>query len=221
MIKVNESFFNAHLGLEMEMLLVFMNTIDQYWCCDMFSGQADFKDTMSKHMFTGIRSNILLCNPDLYLHDEASHDPLWHSRKMLEHFQKNLSNIAVPMGCSALDEAGFGTKARTKASSYCPLKPDKYAVRFYAVVGNTYSYLSSLFDNWSGNTTSISPPEACCRLHREMRTPFNRVFDSQNDVEKDSPSALWVLMMAHQTKSAKKPLGKRYFSLIISIQDIF
>ena len=167
---------------------------------------------MPRDQFTNIRANITLCNPGLYEHDEASNDPLWHSRKYLEHFQRNSCKVAVPLGSSALDEAGFGTKARSKAISYCPLKPDKYAVRFCAVVGHANAYLSCFFDNCSGNTTAISPPEAYCRLHRELRTPYNKVFHNQKDVEKDSPSALWVLMMAHQTKVSKATSGKRLFS---------
>ena len=208
---VNENMFYAYVGLEMAMSLVNMNTIDSYWRDDMFMGQKDFKETMSRPKFTAIRSNLTLCNPTLYDHEEASKDPLWHSRKLLEHFQRNISKIAVPLCASALDEAGFGSKARTKALSYCPLKPDKYAIRFYAVVGHANSYLSSLFDNRSGNTTSLSPPEAYCRLHRDLRTPFNKIFDNQDDVSKDSPSALWVLMCAHQTKLAPDPSGKRLF----------
>ena len=208
---VNESKFNAYLGLELAMSLIPFNAITNYWSENLFSGHIDFKETLPRDQFTTIRANITLCNPSLYEHDVASHDPLWHSRKMLEHFQKNISKIAVPMGCSALDEAGFGTKARTRAKSYCPLKPDKYAVRFYAVVGHSNAYLSSIFDNRSGNTTPISPPEAYCRLHRELRTPFNKVFDNQTDVDKDSPSALWCLMMAHQTKAFKSTCGKRIF----------
>ena len=63
---VNVAKFNAYIGLEMVMSLVFMNTIDQFWCCEMFSGQADFKSTMLRPIFTGIRSNISLCNPDIF-----------------------------------------------------------------------------------------------------------------------------------------------------------
>ena len=44
--------------------------------------------------------------------------------------------IAVPEGTVAFDEASVATKARTKAKSYNPIKPDKFAIRFYAVVSN-------------------------------------------------------------------------------------
>ena len=208
---VSENQFKAYLGLELAMSLIPFNAITNYWSEYLFSGHKVFKETMPRYKFQTIRANITLYNPSLYEHDEASHDPLWHSRKMLEHFQKNISKIAVPLGCSVLDEAGFGTKALTRASSYCPLKPDKYAVRFYAVVGHLNAYLSSIFDNHSGNTTPLSPLEAYCWLHRELRTPFNKVFDNQTDVEKNSPSALWYLMMAHQTKALKSTCGKRIF----------
>ena len=43
---------------------------------------------MSRDDFMTIRANISLRDPESYNHDEASADPLWHSRKLLEHFQK-------------------------------------------------------------------------------------------------------------------------------------
>ena len=52
--------------------------------------------------------------------------------------------IAVPIGTAALDETVFRSKARTLAKSYLPSKPDKYAARFHAVVGNDRPYLSSI-----------------------------------------------------------------------------
>jgi hypothetical protein len=38
------------------------------------------------------------------------------------------------VGVSALDENSCATKARTRAKTYLPSKPDKYAICFYAVV---------------------------------------------------------------------------------------
>ena len=101
----------------------------------MICGKVDFKDTMGRDIFKNIRSNIVLYPPSSYDHHEASSDHIWHSRKLLEHFQKNIVKVAVPLGSSALVEAGFLTKARTNSWSYIHTKPNKYAVRMYAVVG--------------------------------------------------------------------------------------
>ena len=209
--EISERKFRAYMGLEMATSLVKMNDLKSYWKKEMFAGHRDFKETMSRDDFLFIRSNIVLRDPDDYSHEEASSDPLWHSRKILNHFQKNVSQIAVPMGTSALDEAGVRTKARTKASSYIANKPDKYAIRFYAVVGSQNAYLFNIFDNRSGNTSGVSPPEAFCRLHREMRTPYNNIVCNSPSIDKDSPTALWILMMAYQTKLAPQPNGKRIF----------
>ena len=92
---------------------------------------------------------------------------------MLEHFQKNISSVAVPLGTSALDEASVWTKAKTKARSYLPSKPDRYAIRFYMTVGSRCAYVSNIFNNQSGNTTGETAARALCRVHREMCTPFN------------------------------------------------
>lgn len=208
---INENKFKAYIGLELATSLVSVNDLKDYWCKEMFSGQVDFKTTMGRDEFLEIRRNIVLCHPNSYDHVVASNDPIWHSRKMLEHIQKNCATIAVPLGSSALDEAGFRTKARTNASSYIPNKPDKYAVRMYAVVGTKHAYCSAMVNNGSGNTTSISQVEDYCRIHRELRTPCNKTFDDKSEIDKDSPSALWVLMMAHQTKTLPDPSGKRIF----------
>jgi Transposase IS4 len=135
--EVNEMKFRAYLGLEMAMSILQINDISYYWRKVMFTGHEDFKKTMSRDNFQ---------HPSSYSHAEASADPLWHSQKLLEHFQKNICQIAVPIGTSALDEVCVRTKARTTASLYLPSKPDKYAIRLYAVVGSTNTYVSSRVD---------------------------------------------------------------------------
>ena len=62
----------------------------------------------------------------------------------MEQFWKTSSKIAVPTEAMALDEAGRGTKARCVAVTFNKSKPDKYALRFYAVVGYMYQYYPSL-----------------------------------------------------------------------------
>ena len=88
----------------------------------------------------------------------------------------------------------------------------------YAVVGTKNAYCSSIVNNGSGNTTGITPGENYCHVYRELRTPFNNIFDDEPDVDKNSPSTLWVLMMARQTKTWPDPSGKRIFPQIISIR---
>lgn len=207
----NESKFRAYVGLEMAMSILQLNDISSYWRSGMFSGHDDFKHTMSRDDFQNIRANIMLRESGSYNHTEVSTDPLWHSRKLLDHFQKNIACVAVPTGTIALDEASVRTKCRSKARSYLPSKPDKYAIRFYAVVGTKYTYLSSIIDNRSGNTTGETGPEAFTRLFRDLRTPYNNVIVNSNMIDKDSPTALWILQMAQQTKQFPDPSGKRLF----------
>ncbi|ETP30017.1 hypothetical protein F442_20917 [Phytophthora nicotianae P10297] len=66
---------------------------------------------------------------------DTSRDPLWHSRILLRHIQRKFADVAIPYGVSSLDENSIRTKARTAAKSFIPTKPDKNAIRFYAVVG--------------------------------------------------------------------------------------
>ena len=109
---VNESKFDAYLGLEMAMSIVSFNDTAEYWRSSMFTGHSDFINAMSRDDFCHIRSCVVLKNPEAYDHDEASADPLHHSRRLIEHFMKNAAKIAVPIGTSALDENTARTKAR-------------------------------------------------------------------------------------------------------------
>ncbi|OWZ07486.1 hypothetical protein PHMEG_00020115 [Phytophthora megakarya] len=93
----------------------------------------------------------------------ARQDPLRHSRHLLEHFQTRFANTAVPFGVSSLDEIGVRTKERSLARTFMPLKPDRFAVRFDAVVGWHSLYIHSLWDNGSGNTLPTGEVEQRAR----------------------------------------------------------
>ena len=208
---VSEAKFRAFLGLEMAMPILQMNNAPHCWRKEMLAGHHDFKQTMSRNDFQQIRTNLALRDPSSYSHEEASSDPLRHSRKLLEHFQKNECQVAAPLGASALDEASVRAKARATASSFIASKPGKFAVRFCAVASSKRACISSMLDSRSGNSSGESAPQACCRIRRELRTPHNKALGDSNLVEKDSPTALWILQMAHLTKLLPDPSGKRAF----------
>ncbi len=210
--KISLSPLMAYVGLEVAMSIVPLNCIKDYWNSSMFLQQQDFGKVMSREAFENIRSNILLHDLDLFNHEQVSHDPLYHSRNLLNHFLQSAAKAAVPIGTSALDENSARTKARTRADSYNADKPDKFAIRFYSVVSSSFTYCHSMVDNRRGNTTPENPAQAYCRLFPEMRTPYNNVLcASDSAVKGKSASALWVLQMAHHTKQCQDPSGKRVF----------
>ncbi|KAJ8576893.1 hypothetical protein ON010_g2316 [Phytophthora cinnamomi] len=129
-------------------------------------------------------------------------DPLRHSRLLLEHFQRKFASIAVPIGVSILDEIGVCTKARTMAKSFMPLKPDKFAIRFYAIVGWRSLYVHSLWDNGTGNTMPTTALQRYTQIFPSLREPSRSTLE-RNDVqiEPESATALWLAMIAHQAKS--------------------
>jgi hypothetical protein len=137
--------FFAYIGLEFAMSIIRYNDIGQYWSGNLLEGHAAFKNTMSRNNFELIRSLLCFSDPASYDNEFSSKDPLWHSRSMLEHFQKNSADIATPTGPSALDEHSTATKARTEAKTYNAHKPAKFAVCFYAVTGSVNPYISSFF----------------------------------------------------------------------------
>jgi len=127
------------------MSLVRYNMIN--WLDKLFKGHDAFKGTMLRKRFQTIHSNIVFADPDGYNHELASADLMWHLCNFLDHFMKNLSAVAVPVGASALDECTARTKAHIKAKTYMLKKLDKYGIRFYVVVGAKDVYLPSLLDN--------------------------------------------------------------------------
>jgi hypothetical protein len=204
--------FAAYLGLEIGMSLVRFNTFKEYWSTGLFVGHQTFSATMSRNVFQQIRANLFFYNPSNRDDDVQHDDPLWHSRNIMEHFVKNSSAIAVPVGTSALDENTARTKARTKARTYMPNKPDKYGVRFYTVCGTQHCYVSNINDNRAGNTTGYTAAADFCRVFGELRTPCRNIIQSKTSkIDATKASALWVLQMGLQTKRLRDPSGRRVF----------
>ena len=206
--------FYAYMGLEMGMSLVKYNALKSYWSNGKFLGHEMFKETMSQNRFMEVRSCVRFVSMQSYDGQTANDDPLWFCRSVLDEFIRQSGRVAVPIGISALDENTCPTKARTRAKTYCPNKPAKYGIRFYAVVGHKYCYLSTMYDNRAGNRTGVQGVHDYHRLFRNLRTPYYMHIgnDTSKDTIADTPSALWICMMGQQTKNFKQPgEGKRYF----------
>ncbi|EGZ25238.1 hypothetical protein PHYSODRAFT_363926, partial [Phytophthora sojae] len=117
---------DAFIGLELAMSLVPITDMKELWSDKKFQGHHDFKATMSRTRFQTIRGSLQIHPPldATETEDTASSsdkdpscadpgDPLWHSRHLLEHFQRKFAATAVPFGVSSLDENGVRTKARS------------------------------------------------------------------------------------------------------------
>lgn len=161
---------------------------------------------MSRNRFCTIRSSLQFHPPvtSENHYEIASKDPLWHSRAFLNEFFKNCCKMAVPAGCSALDENSAGARARSGCVSYISRMPDKYAVRFYSVVSNTI-YCSSMWNNSSGNTTGICRAQRFCGVFPSMRQTYNKGFMYDKVIDSKSPSALWICQLAQQHQNLKDP----------------
>ncbi|OWZ01860.1 hypothetical protein PHMEG_00026682 [Phytophthora megakarya] len=201
---INE--WNAYIGLEMAMSLCKLNEISDYWSTKPFLRQVDFGEVMGRSRFQEIRGKVTVCAPDSVSPAEKDRDPLWHTRYLLKHLQTQFAAMAVPVGVSSLDETSVRTTARTKAKSYIPSKPDKYAVRFYAVVSWSPLYIHTLWDNSSGLVSNLSPAERYVQTFPEMRTPLHATSRRPGVVlDLKKPSAVWAAMIGHQTKTVRAP----------------
>jgi hypothetical protein len=160
--------FFAYIGLELGMSLVKYNDIKSYWASGCFVGHNTFRDCMSRTHFLNIRSAVQFSEQSTYDANMDHNDPLWLICLVLDQFIKKSASIAVPVGVSALDENSCPAKAHRKAKTYSPNKLAKYAIRFYAVVGHKFCYLSSMFDNRAGNSTGIEGVHDYCHLFHTL-----------------------------------------------------
>ena len=196
----NTREFMAYIGLELATSLVPLNQLRYYWSNEMFSGHPDFKKVMSRNRFQSIRASLILKAQTMSGEALSSMDPLYSCRRLLDTIAKSFSDIAVPLGTSALDEASCRSKARNRAISFIPNKPDKFAIRFYCVVGSSGPYIHSIFDNGRGNTSPMCQVERFNHVHKIFGHILNNEFGSNSIIEKTSASALWLCQLLHQSK---------------------
>jgi hypothetical protein len=122
--------FYAYNGLELGMSLLKYDSIKSFWSKGCFIGHETFCDTMSRNRFESIRASARFTSFQTYDNEMAASDPLWSCRSFLDQIIRKSAAIAVPIGVSALDENRFVTKARSKAKTCSPNKPEKYAIHF-------------------------------------------------------------------------------------------
>lgn len=135
---------STFFGLFCAMSLIRLRRIEHYWSSKLFLGQIDFKRLISRNRFQAIRGALKLVPTDHVTPQQRNEDPLWHSRSLLQEFNRRCYNMAAPKHASAIDEATVATKARTRARTYIPSKPDKFGIRFYAVVEWRSLYVHAL-----------------------------------------------------------------------------
>lgn len=201
---VNVPSFKAFIGLEMAMSFNNFGEITDYWSSSEFKGNHTFSSTMSRTRFQDIRA-ALLCRPPHITHENLGEDdPLYMIRMLLDSFRARCVEVAVPKGVFALDECGQPSSGHTRAKSYNPMKPDKWAIRFYALNGHDPNYVFSIIDTGSGNTESATHAQRYLREFRNLNTGFQRLFQYDGNHPYDDPPinrnqtmSLWTLMVSH------------------------
>ena len=200
--KITIKEMKKYIGLELAMSIVKLNQIRDYWSTESFLGHPDFGRTMGRQRFCDIRRFLIFRNPSTSRDEsETVDDPLWHSRSILNHFMRMCASYCVPGRAASLDENGVRCTGRCRAVSYIPIKPEKFAIRFYAVVCWNSLYIFSLFDNSAGLRSPLTPVARYSALHPIIRTPVANLL-KQDDcpVREDSASALWIAQCGHMEK---------------------
>ena len=200
--KITVKEMKKYIGLELAMSIIKLNQIQDYWSTDSFLGHPDFGRTMGRQRFCNIRRFLIFRNPNLARdNNETVDDPLWHSRSILNHFMRMCASYCVPGRVASLDENGVRCTGRCRAVSYIPIKPDKFAIRFYAIVCWDSLYIFSLFDNSAGLRSPLSPVARYSALHPIIRTPVVNVLKQEDcSIKENSASALWMAQCAHMEK---------------------
>ena len=161
-----------------------------------------------------IQGNLQFRSQDIDAQSIKHQDPLWHSRTILNELLKNCMSVAVTPGVVTLDESSVRTKAKCRAKTYLPSKPDKYTIRFYALNCWHSLYLQNLYDNGAGNKTNLSCSERCLQTFPELRTIYNSSIEYVSmdkiihGMEEDKQSWLWSLQMTHRCKKNNGPKKK-------------
>lgn len=174
---------------------------------------------MGHDRFQQLRSNLQFVPPvqpgveTAALAHNRDNDPLWGCRILLSLFLHRCVSIEVPTGSVALDENSKRCKARSREVSYIKSKPDKYAVRFYAVVGHKYQYVFNFFDNLRGHRTDVPPVMIYCQNFPNLRESVRHICHEDSTLTVDKPSALWLSQCGHlvsiqpaTVKTGKNPI---------------
>ena len=135
---------------------------------------------------------------------------MWHSQHILQSTCKIFSLKAHVAGALAFDELSLGSKARSRAITYCPNKPDKFGVRLYGLSSASPfcpPYLFSYAFNGAGDKTKKPLVEKYVDLHRELRTPYYKHVKNSKIIDGDSSAALWSMQIYHATM--KDPQKRR------------
>lgn len=201
--KVSETEFNAYMGLEIAMSFSGASRMSDCWSKSSYNYIEKFGQTMARERFSFIRGAVVLHDPDLFDIETAHKDPLWHCRDFLDKMAERCANLAVPVGVCSLDECGYRSKARSKCICFIPSKPDKYAVRFYAVVDWKYLYIHTFEHNGTGVSLEMKAVDRYLKRFPKLRTPYRNVFGPNGiakryGIDKLSSTALWTLMLAMQ-----------------------
>ena len=164
---------------------------------------------MARNRFQFIRSSLTLKADTMSADALSSMDPLHSCRRLLDTIGKSFGEIAVPVGTCARDEASCRSKARNRAISFIPNKPDKFAIRFYCNVGTAGPYIHSMCDNGRGHRSPLSQVVRYNHLHRIFGQILNTALNSTLIIDKSFASALCLCQLVHQSKIYRPPNSYR------------
>ncbi|OWZ14705.1 hypothetical protein PHMEG_00011776 [Phytophthora megakarya] len=201
---------DAYIGMKIAMSIIPLTEIKELRSQKLFLGQSDFIQTMARNRFKSIRARFQVHIPGSVHVQRREQDPLWHSHGLMTQIQEKFAAVVVPVGALSLDENTVRINARSGAKTFMSSKPDKYGVRFYAVVGWKSLYAYFIWDNGSGNRTRTVPAERYVDAFPALRSPRFRTLKRDDiPMQRNNASAVWVAMYGHLTKMSPARTSRR------------
>ncbi|CAM9879307.1 unnamed protein product, partial [Heterosigma akashiwo] len=208
MEKIEMDKFMAYMGLEMAASVVRFGSWREYWATGLFQGHPDFKSVMGRDAFLKIRSCLKFYaeKPSLSA-DGKPPQPLWFSEVPMDTLQANIKKAGVPRGSCGFDELSLPAKKHHECITYCPSKPDKWALRNYGLCSFDVPFLFSFWNNMAAKLSESSAAWEYASMHgfpnlwkKLFHPPTARQHGLKVRMPGTSARALWVMQIVHMSK---------------------
>ena len=116
--------------------------ITDYWSSDIFIGNDEIKQTMTKNRFEEICQFFHLNNSsEEPAHGEENFDRLYKCRPALTSILRNAQRCYSPKKNISIDEGMTAFKGRLSFRQYLPAKPTKYGIKVWIAADASNGYV--------------------------------------------------------------------------------
>lgn len=151
---VNLIEMRAFLGLVINMGLISLPDIKDYWSGDWTTNIKFFGDVMSRDRFLQIFWMLHVGNDNIQVDNEA----LKRTQKIhgiIEKIEKLFHKYFIPGRNIAIDESTVGFKGKILFKTYNPKKPTKWGIRIFVLADSDTGYVHSIIPYYGKHTGEV------------------------------------------------------------------